>query len=352
MLKQAAMEFKNKFAGKRERLARALLRSGITSLLSQIPDRDSLLVLTYHRIGNADKDLFDPGLFSASSEEFDEQISHLKQNASLVTLDEALAFIAGVGAKRTSRRCRVLITFDDGYRDNYEIAFPILRSHGVQGVFFLATSMVGSCAVPWWDKIAWLMKTASVRRFTLRYPAELAIDIDANGLQQGLQAVLKLYKAKENLDPARLMQELIEAAKGDAVPETERRFLSWDEAREMNRDGMTIGSHTQTHAVLGQLTRQQQLEELSGSRAVLKEQLGAEVDVLAYPVGHRDSFSDETQSIAREAGYRAAFSHYGGTNLRDGASAFDIRRAKVTAPSMSRFEVQTAVCRATGRLWP
>ena len=90
MLKQAAMEFKNKFAGKRERLARALLRSGITSLLSQIPDRDSLLVLTYHRIGNADKDLFDPGLFSASSEEFDEQISHLKRNASLDTLEEAL----------------------------------------------------------------------------------------------------------------------------------------------------------------------------------------------------------------------------------------------------------------------
>ena len=59
------------------------------------------------------------------------------------------------------------------------------------------------------------------------------------------------------------MQELIEAAKGDAVPETKRRFLSWDEAREMNRDGMAIGSHTQSHAVLGQLTRRgQQLEEL------------------------------------------------------------------------------------------
>lgn len=350
MLKQAAMEFKNNSAGKRERLARALLRSGITSLLSQIPDRDSLLVLTYHRIGDADKDLFDPGLFSASSEEFDEQISHLKRNASLVTLEEALAFIDGAG--NAKRSARVLITFDDGYRDNYEIAFPILRSHGVQGVFFLTTEMVGSCAVPWWDKIAWLMKTARVRKFTLRYPAELAIDIDANGLQKSLQAVLKLYKSKDNLDPARLMQELIEEAKGDAAPETERRFLSWDEAREMNRDGMAIGSHTQSHAVLGQLTRQQQFDELAGSRAILKEQLGAAVDVLAYPVGHRDSFSDETQSIVREAGYRAAFSHYGGVNLRTGASAFDIRRAKVAAPSMSRFKVQTAVCRATGKLWP
>jgi peptidoglycan/xylan/chitin deacetylase (PgdA/CDA1 family) len=76
----------------------------------------------------------------------------------------------------------VLITFDDGYLDNYEIAFPILRSHVVQGVFFLATSMVGSCQVPWWDHIAYLMKTARRRRFSLRYPADLAVDIDRERL--------------------------------------------------------------------------------------------------------------------------------------------------------------------------
>jgi peptidoglycan/xylan/chitin deacetylase (PgdA/CDA1 family) len=338
------------FGGKRQRLARGLLWSGATSLLSLLPDRDSLLVLNYHRIGDPDKDFFDPGVFSASGEDLDEQISHLKRSASLVTLAEALEIVGGV--KETARRCRVLITFDDGYRDNYDIAYPILRSHGVQGVFFLATSMVGSCAVPWWDRIAWLMKTAQRRRFTLHYPAELQVDTDRNGMHESLQAVLKLYKKRENLDAARFMRELVEEAKGEEVPETERRFLSWDEAREMSRGGMAIGSHTESHAVLGQLTRQQQFEELSGSRAILKEELGVEVEVLAYPVGHRDSFSEETKRIAREAGYRGAFSHYGGTNLRGTTSAFDIKRTKAVRQSMSRFRVQTAVCRATGKFWP
>jgi peptidoglycan/xylan/chitin deacetylase (PgdA/CDA1 family) len=338
------------FGGKREWLARGLLWSGTTSLLSQLPNRDSLLVLNYHRIGNPDDDLFDPSVFSATGEDFDEQISHLKRSASLVTLEEALEFVSG--DKETARRCRVLITFDDGYRDNYDIAYPILRSHGVQGVFFIATSMVGSCAVPWWDRIAWLMKTAQRRRFTLRYPAELVVDIDRNGLHASLQSVLRLYKKRENLDPARFMRELIEAANGEEVPETERRFLSWDEAREMNRGGMAIGSHTQSHAVLGQLTPQRQFEELSGSRAILKEELGVEVDALAYPVGHRDSFSGETKRLAREAGYRGAFSHYGGTNLRGTTSPYDIKRTKVVPQSMSRFRVQTAMCRATGKFWP
>ena len=71
-----------------------------------------------------------------------------------------------------------MITFDDGYLDNYEIAYPILRSHGAQGVFFLATGMVGSCEIPWWDRIAYLVKTARKRQFTLHYPADLAVDLD------------------------------------------------------------------------------------------------------------------------------------------------------------------------------
>src|SRR5271156_256752 len=165
------------FGGKRELLSQAVLRSGAAFLLRQLPERDSLMVLNYHRIDNGDDDLFDSDLFSATSDELNEQISYLKRHISLVTLEEAIAFVDGTINKR-SRRCRVLITFDDGYLDNYEVAFPILRSHGVQGVFFLATEMVGSCLVPWWDRIAYLVKTARKRSFSLRSPAHLAVDID------------------------------------------------------------------------------------------------------------------------------------------------------------------------------
>ena len=167
----------------------------------------------------------------------------------------------------------MLITFDDGYLDNYEIAYPILRSHGTQGVFFLATSMVGTCHVPWWDHIAYLMKTARSRRFSLRYPADLAVDIDGNGLTESLRAILRSYKRPDNADPARFIRELAEEAKGEEPPGTLRRFLNWDEAREMTRGGMAIGSHTHSHCVLSQLQPDQQYEELSKSRAILKEKV-------------------------------------------------------------------------------
>ena len=130
------MTGRSHFVGKRELLAHALFWSGATFLIGQLPERDLLLVLNYHRIGNRNDDPFDPAVFSATCDQFSEQISYVKRNLSLVTLEEALAFVDGTIKERTSR-CRVLLTFDDGYLDNYEVAFPILRSHGVQGVFFL-----------------------------------------------------------------------------------------------------------------------------------------------------------------------------------------------------------------------
>jgi len=337
--------------GKRELLARGLFWSGASHLLSLLPARDSLLILNYHRIGNPEEDLFDPGVFSATAEKFNDQISYLKRHLSLVTLDEALSFIDGT-IKEKNSRCRVLITFDDGYLDNYQIAYPILRLHGAQGVFFVATSMVGSCQVPWWDHIAYLVRTARRRRFSLRYPAELAVDIDQNGVIESLKSILKLYKKPENSDPAHFILELAEASRGEEIPRTLRRFLDWDEAREMSRGGMVIGSHTHSHHLLSQLTPERQSEELSNSRSILKEKLGVEIDALAYPVGARTSFTKQTQKLAQEAGYRAAFSFYGGTNLPGKTNPYDVSRVSIDDQSWSRFRVQTAVCRFNGKFWP
>jgi peptidoglycan/xylan/chitin deacetylase (PgdA/CDA1 family) len=338
-------------AGKRELLARGLFWSGAAFLLSQLPERDLLLVLNYHRIGNPDDDSFDPSVFSATTDQFNDQISYLKRHGSLVTLEEALAFADGT-MKDKSNRCRILITFDDGYLDNYDIAFPILRSHGAQGVFFLATSMVGSCHVPWWDHIAYLMRTARKRRFSIRYPVDLVVDIERNGLTKSLQDILSLYKKPENADGPRFIRELGDATEGEDLPKTLRRFISWDEAREMCEGGMAIGSHTHSHQVLSQLDLKEQFEELSQSRSILKKQLGLDADVLAYPVGGRASFSDQTQLVARDVGYRAAFSFRGGTNMRGKTAPYDVKRIGVYGQSLCRFQVQAAFCGLTGNYWP
>jgi peptidoglycan/xylan/chitin deacetylase (PgdA/CDA1 family) len=116
--------------------------------------------------------------------------------------------------------------------------------------------------------------------------------------------------------------------------------------------GMAIGSHTHSHHVLSQLGPEHQRQELAQSRALLKEQLGIEAEALAYPVGITTSFSDQTQQLARETGYRAAFSFHGGTNLPGMTRRYDVKRVGVGDQSWPRFRVQAAICRVTGNYWP
>jgi len=337
--------------GKRELLARTFYRGGALSFLGLLPARDMLLVLNYHRVGNAEEDLFDPRVFSATGDELHEQISYLKRRFSLVTLEEALAFIEGKEASKKAR-CRILLTFDDGYLDNHKIAFPVLRAQGVQGVFFLATGIMGSSHVPWWDHIAYLLRTAQNRKFNLRYPADLGVNLDTEGLARSILNIVTLYERDDNTDPGRFLSELREAAKGSKLPETLRRFLNWEEAREMVEGGMAIGSHSHSHPVLSQLHADEQRQELSQSRALLREGLGVAVETLAYPFGGPRTYSDVTQRVAREAGYAASFCFHGGTNLAGATRRYAVNRVGVGDQSWHRFRLQTAVCRVSARFWP
>ena len=337
---------------KRELSARILAWSGVLSILARLPAQDSLLVLAYHRIGNPDEDPFDPNMFSATAEEFSDQIAYLKRNHLQVTLEEALAFVDGT-SKEKSRHCRVLITFDDGYLDNFEVAFPILRSHGIQGVFFLCTDLVGSSYLPWWDHIAYLVKAAHQRGISLRSPTGLKIDIDGNGFTESLRSIFNVYKTQEDLDPAKLIRELLEALGEDVPPAVSRRFLNWDEAREMVKGGMAIGAHTHSHRVLSKLRTEEQRRELSQCRAILGEKLGIKADVLAYPFGTPATFTEQTQQLAEETGFRAAFSYYGRLANKQGKiERYNLKRVALASQSLSRFRVQMCTSGLTGTFWP
>lgn len=337
--------------GKRELLARWLHRTGLVWLASRLHATHSLLVLTYHRIGDPSATPFDPGVYSATADEFHDQMAYLRKTADIVTVDEALACLDG--APTAGRpRCRALVTFDDGCIDNYEVAFPILRSLGIQGLFFLISGMAGTGAIPWWDRIAYILRTATRSAFPLTYPAGLAVDTQSHGFHTSLRLILQLYKRPDNADGERFIAELRAACGGQEPPASSRIFLDWDEARAMIAGGMAIGSHTHSHPVLSQLSDEQQLQELVGSRRILAEQLRAPIDTIAYPVGARSAFTPKTQELARQAGYRAAFSYYGGINLPGRTPRFDVARQNVGGQSPNRFAMQVQVAQLSGRFWP
>jgi len=320
-------------------------------VLNALPSVDSLLVLAYHRVGNPAEEEFDPGLFDSTQELLDEQLRYLKRQHSLVSLDEAIAFVNG-GSREKTERCRVLVTFDDGYLDNYRIVYPVMKSHSVEAVFFLVSDLVGTSTLTWWEQIAFMVRNSRNRRFKLRYPTDLDVDLDSTTLSRSLNSILNLYKRPDAKDKVEFFKELRKGTGSDDPPAVERRFLDWKEAEEMVRGGMAVGSHTVSHPLLSQLDVDGQLEELTTSKRVIEDKLKIRVRALAYPVGLPTSFTNETRDLARRAGYEVAFSYYGGTNLRDNCTPYDIRRVSRGGESQTRFFAQAAICRATGKWWP
>jgi peptidoglycan/xylan/chitin deacetylase (PgdA/CDA1 family) len=334
--------------GKREFLARVCSRTGVTRILESLPQRPVLIVLNYHRVGNAAETPFDSGTFSATPEELDSQLAYLKRRFNMATLETALGMLNGCAARGTS----VLITFDDGYLDNYTLAFPILRKHGVQGVFFLPTAFVGTGRLPWWDAIAYIIKKSRKKTIRLDYPQPATFDLESDGAALVSMRVLHAFIQPAVKDPGRFIADLEKVCE-TTRPESsaERLFLNWEEAREMQRHGMAFGSHTDTHEILSKLSPERQREEVFRSREILERELDRRIETLAYPVGQRYCFSSDTVEALKQTGYRAAFSFYGGLNRPGEIQPFDIRRYSVGDQSYARLRLQTTLAAVSGTRW-
>lgn len=333
---------------KRDLLSKLASDSGFLRVLDLLPTKPQLLVLNYHRIGNPEETLYDSGVFSATAESFEEQVRFLKLRLEIIGLEEAIE----IAEKRTPlRHTRVLLTFDDGYRDNYDLAFPILRSHGVQGVFFLPTAFIGTASIPWWDEIASLIQRATTGTIRLPGLPERTFDLSDSNRRPAIDAALALYKSLPASAGERFLDDLAEQCRMDRCSGKERLFATWEEIGEMVIGGMAIGSHTHNHKVLSKTSEQDQTHELSLSKQILEERLSVPITALAYPVGSQDSFSLTTREVARQAQYRIAFSFHGGFNRGDCMEPFNIRRQGIGNPIMARFNTQVIVAAITAKHW-
>jgi len=324
--------------------AEALRRTGVLALLESIRSRPGLLIITHHRVGNAAATRFDRAIFSASADSLDQQLKYFNRHLNIVGGEELEAIATG---QQKLTRMNVAITFDDGYLDDYRTTFDVLKSNNCTGSFFLVPEYVGTSTVPWWDEIAYLVRNTERSRLTLTYPVPLAVTLTADR-ESAIRTVLRHYKLPENHDGQRLLEELREQASCE-LPSVGRRFITWEEAREMKAAGMTIGSHTQTHRILGQLPPEEQLWELSQSRQIIEQNIGAPVTSVAYPVGIRGAFDANTERITRELGYNVGFSFYGGVNTPQHMQPTNLLRMS-TNPDWLLFRAETTLLSRLGWL--
>jgi peptidoglycan/xylan/chitin deacetylase (PgdA/CDA1 family) len=220
----------------------------------------------------------------------------------------------------------VAITFDDGYRDNLTLAVPVLERLGIPATIFLVPQFLSGHSHAWWERLAWALRSARA--------GEVTIDGERSSLNGPRELAATLAKIERHLKVLdhRARLEAVEALVDELKPTrpygAERLFMNWDDARQLVRAGVAIGSHTMEHAILARETERDQRAELAESRNALENRLDVPVKLLAYPNGARDDYDGTTISLARSAGYSHAVTTWGGLALPD-SGEYEIPRRMV-----------------------
>lgn len=294
---------------KKEYLAQALAMTGVGPLMRRLRPWSGLVVLNYHRIGEAASTPLDPGVFSATQDQFDAQLAWLKKDADVIGEDGLHAAVSGAQGRF------VLITFDDGYLDNYELALPVLTRHNVPALFFITTGFIDDRRVAWWDEISWMIKHAERRQWPPRLQNDQTrADWSAAEADAFLKTLLRTYKSLPTSEGPAFLDEIAEATGSGRCPLTDDAapWMTWANIRRLQESGHAIGAHTVTHPVLARCDRERQQFEITQSKRRIEEVLGRSVQSFSYPVGTADAFTTETAELLREAGIRWAFNFQGG----------------------------------------
>lgn len=330
---------------KREFLARGLRDTGVLRLLERARRRPALVVLTYHRVGDPGSSPYYEPIYSATPDALRQQIRSLRDHFALPALED-------LDPEGDLREPTALVTFDDGYRDNVDAALPVLAEAGVPAAFFLPAGLIDQPRLPWWDHASFVIKRTVRSQLVLDLPAPLTLDLAPDGRSAALRRVIQLYLDGLISDEAEFRAHLEDRA---AVAVDDRAlgralFLDWDDARRLLAAGMSIGAHGHTHRRLAALSEDDQRTELTACKRLLEAQTGRAVHALAYPFGWAGTFTETTERLAREAGYRLAFSAIEGVNGRQAWQPYALRRLNIGArDSPTLVRARTALQMRFGR---
>ncbi|HEY3303675.1 MAG TPA: polysaccharide deacetylase family protein [Candidatus Binatia bacterium] len=335
-------------------LAGALYYSGTLFLYRRLRRIGYPIILNYHRVldpAAARNEAVPPGMY-VRPQSFEKQLRYLAHHYQVVTMEELLA--RRERAAQT-RRPFCVITFDDGWRDNYENALPLLRKYRLPATLFLSTGFIGSGQTPWFYRLGHVLRVlaempdeacAALRNYRQKLPVPLSGWLAASSAerQRDIDAVIEELKKLPGAELGTLVERLQQwlVLRGQRADVNSVAMLDWKQVREMALSSVEIGSHGVTHMILTQIAPQAAKVELQESKRCIEEQVERPVGGFSYPNG---DYSDAVEALVRTAGYRyACTTRPGYIESRD--NPFQLKR--ISVHDDITFSTALFACHITG----
>lgn len=292
-----------------------LLTRSLRNRLSRVkrrlfPQDNGAAILLYHRVAELESD---PQLLAVSPANFESQIRHLQAHYHLLSVEEFHSLLMN---KKELPRKSVLITFDDGYVDNYQVAAPVLEKCHAQALFYICTGNINTNREFWWDALERIILLSDnkeveidlqINEINLRM--SIRSSADRENLYNRLTGLLKGVLPEQRQQVINYLSEKF----GSAEERADYRCLTTAELKEFDQmKSVVIGAHTRNHVSLGQISPELQEKEIAGSKSFLEDCLGHEIKYFSYPFGTRSDYNQDSIRICQELGFSFAMSNFPG----------------------------------------
>lgn len=292
---------------------------------------NKLLVLTYHRV-LAD---YDPVIDEVDAVQFTRQMETLAEYFNVVSLESGLEQMR----QGTLPAGSVCVTFDDGYRDNYDVALPILSALNLHATFFIATGYLGD-GVMWNDVVRQTIKYTSLKELDLRdfSMGKILVDSESKKLKiiEKLLDHIKYNSVSRRIELVDRLRQLAE------VELSERLMMTEEEVKALSEAGMEIGGHTVDHPILTCASEDEARQEITDGKLHLEKMLNRELKFFAYPNGQVGKDYDERHmQFVMDAGFDAALTTNNGV-IDKSMGMFDLPRISIDHTGKFKFGISLA----------
>lgn len=291
------------------------------------------VLVVYHSINEYREDCIRvPNIVTPTA--FEAQIQHLASTASIITLQEYLDHIEE-GKPLLNKS--IVITFDDGYKDNLTIASRILQKYGIPATFFIATGYIGTGKMKWEDQLSCLIRRSKAEIVSLDFlssDASLNIGSDKDKFKV-IDALVNVLGHLSQTERLKILDELRKQFKVKCDNQADI-MMTWDDVRQLANNPMfSIGSHTVTHQHLTRIPLDDVVFEVTSSKKHLENEIRCPIKLFSYPYG---DFNHDVITALQSAGYTSAGTiEYGQNSIY--SDPFRLKRVLVPDQSGVQFNV-------------
>jgi len=279
---------------------------------------NKVLVLTYHgvipeKLIRRSKYLFEYRNV-VTQEEFSRQMEYLINHYIPISIHDFPTL-----KKRLSNRPYVVVTFDDGFENNFLYAFPVLKKYGIVGHFFLTTGFLGTRKMLWTEEVTYRIMHTRNTKLNISINGKQFLLPTATISQKESSSVrfrnyLKLQSYTTIQTALMQLRELTSDLNIDNLQRERYQFMSWEQVREMHRAGMILGSHTSHHFLLNNLNSEEVRQTLFISKQNIEKEIQTSYAIFSYPNGQQENYSERDKQILEELGFHYAFTQINGFN--------------------------------------